>query len=463
MRYTADSASCEVLESHTSDVQGVIALPSADGQLPILVSWSRDNTIRVWHAADDGTGAMRYTEDSASCEVLKGHTSGVEGVIALPSADGQLPVLVSWSWDNTIRVWHAADDGSGAVWYTADRVSCEVLEGHIYNVRGVIALPSADGQLPVLVSWSIDKTVRVWHAADDGTGAMRYTADRDSCEVLEGHTDDVEGVIALPSADSQLPVLVSWSWDRTIRVWHPVDDGTGAMRYTADSASCEVLEGHTNNVRGVIALSSADGQLPVLVSWSRDNTIRVWHAADDGSGAVWYTVDRASCEVLEGHIYNVWGVIALPSADGQLPVLVSWSIDNTIRVWHAADDGTGAMRYTADSASCEVLKGHTNNVQGVIALPSADGQLPVLVSWSKDNTIRVWHAADDGTGAMRYTADSASCEVLKGHTNNVQGVIALPSADGQLPVLHHARILAATGTSAASCAMGLTAIDRQHV
>ncbi|KNC56507.1 ribosome assembly protein 4 [Thecamonas trahens ATCC 50062] len=470
MRYTADTASCEVLEGHTDDVEGVIALPSADGQLPVLVSWSWDRTIRVWHAADDGTGAMRYTADNASCEVLEGHTSRVHGVIALPSADGQLPVLVSWSWDNTIRVWHPADDGTEAmrytadtascevleghtnsdrtirVWhpaddgteamrYTADTASCEVLEGHTSRVHGVIALPSADGQLPVLVSWSWDRTIRVWHAADDGTGAMRYTADNASCEVLEGHTSRVRGVIVLPSADGQLPVLVSWSEDETIRVWHPVDDGTGAMRYTADSASCEVLEGHTSDVQGVIALPSADSQLPVLVSWSEDRTIRVWHPADDGTEAMRYTADTASCEVLEGHTSRVHGVIALPSADGQLPVLVSWSADKTIRVWHPADDGTGAMRYTADNASCEVLEGHTEYVRGVIALPSADGQLPVLVSWSWDRTIRVWHAADDGEGAMRYTADSASCEVLEGHTEYVKGVIALPSADGQLPVL----------------------------
>ncbi|KNC54515.1 WD repeat protein [Thecamonas trahens ATCC 50062] len=461
MRYTADSASCEVLEGDTGDVHGVIALPSADSQLPVLVSWSWDNTIRVWHAADDGTGAMRYTADSAFCEVLEGNTSDVHGVIALPSADGQLPVLVSWSGgfrntDNTIRVWHPADDGTGAMRYTADSSSCEVLEGNTSDVHGVIALPSADGQLPLLVSWSRDRTIRVWHPVDDEMGAMRYTADSASCEVLEGHTSWVHGVIALPSADGQLPVLVSWSEDKTIRVWHAADDGTGAMRYTVDSVSCEVLEGHTSGVRGVIALPSADGQLPVLVSWSVNGTIRVWHPADDGTGAMRYTADSAFCEVLEGHTSGVRGVIALPSADGQLPVLVSWSADGTIRVWHPADDGTGAMRYTADSAFCEVLEGHTDDVWGVIALPNADGQLPVLVSWSWDNTIRVWHAADDGTGAMRYTADSAFCEVLEGHTDDVEGVIALPSADGQLPVLHRARILAAASTSAASCAMGLT-------
>ncbi|KNC55947.1 uncharacterized protein AMSG_12452 [Thecamonas trahens ATCC 50062] len=427
MRYTANRDSCEVLEGHTYGVEGVIALPSADSQLPVLVSWSFDGTIRVWHPADDGTGAMRYTANSASCKVLKGHTSWVNGVIALPSADGQLPLLVSWSADNTIRVW-PADDGTGAMRYTANSASCEVLDGHTKCVQGVIA------QLPVLVSWSEDKTVRVWHAADDGTGAMRYTADSAFCEVLEGHTYGAQGVIALPSAHGQLPVLVSWSFDGTIRVWHPADDGTGAMRYTADSASCEVLEGHTSGVNGVIALPSADGQQPVLVSWSDDKTIRMWHAADDGTGAMRYTADSASCEVLEGHTSGVNGVIALPSADGQLPLLVSWSADNTIRVW-PADDGTGAMRYTANSASCKVLKGHTSLVRGVIALPSANGQLPVLVSWSGDNTIRVWHAADDRTDAMRYTADSASCEVLEGRTGNVKGVIALPSADSQLPVL----------------------------
>ena len=38
------------------------------------------------------------------------------------------------------------------------------------------------------------------------------------------------------------------------------------------------------------------------------------------------------------------------------------------------------MRYTAGIASCEVLEGHTDYVGGLIALPSADGQLSVLIS-----------------------------------------------------------------------------------
>ncbi|KNC47886.1 WD-40 repeat protein [Thecamonas trahens ATCC 50062] len=198
----------------------------------------------------------------ARVECLKGHTSMISGVIALPSTNGELPVLVSWSSDETIRVWHPAEEGTGSMRYTADTASCEVLKGHISSVTGVVALPSASGQLPVLVSrvggyQNKENAIRVWHPADDGTGAMRYTAENASCEVLDGHTSWVSRVIALPSADRQLPVLVSRSRDKTIRVWHPADDGTGAMRYTTDNAFCEVLKGHTNWVLDVIALAMA--------------------------------------------------------------------------------------------------------------------------------------------------------------------------------------------------------------
>ncbi|MBN1567100.1 MAG: hypothetical protein JXA73_04590 [Acidobacteria bacterium] len=63
---------------------------------------------------------------------------------------------------------------------------------------------------------------------------------------------------ALALADGR---LVSWSWDKTLRLW----DG--------QSGAClAVLEGHTKAVEGVLALD--DGQ---LLSWSEDNTFRLWN------------------------------------------------------------------------------------------------------------------------------------------------------------------------------------------
>ncbi|MCX6901610.1 MAG: DUF4062 domain-containing protein, partial [Verrucomicrobia bacterium] len=138
---------------------------------------------------------LPHTQKNPCLAVLEGHTDMVEGALAL--SDGR---LLSWSDDNTLRLW---DSQSGA---------CRaVLEGHTDMVKGALAL--SDGRL---LSWSLDKTLRLW---DGQSGA--------SLAVLEGHTSFVKGALAL--SDGR---LLSWSGDQTLRLW----DGQSG-------ASLAVLEG----------------------------------------------------------------------------------------------------------------------------------------------------------------------------------------------------------------------------
>ena len=85
---------------------------------------------------------------------------------------------------------------------------------------------------------------------------IEYAASDAPLATLEGHTDEVYGVLSLPDGR-----LLSWSTDRTLRLW---DVGSGAPLAT--------LEGHTDSVEG--ALTLPDGR---LLSWSfGDNTLRLW-------------------------------------------------------------------------------------------------------------------------------------------------------------------------------------------
>ena len=107
---------------------------SPDGER--LASGSWDNTVRVWSAADGRELAK-----------LNGHSNTVTSVAWSP--DGER--LASGSWDNTVRVWSAADGRELAK-----------LNGHSNTVTSVAWSP--DGER--LASGSYDKTVRVWSAAD---------------------------------------------------------------------------------------------------------------------------------------------------------------------------------------------------------------------------------------------------------------------------------------------------------
>ncbi len=320
------SAVLAVLEGHTDWVTGAQSLP--DGR---LLSWSQDNTLRLWEG-----------ESGAILAVLEGHTGWVKGARVLP--DGR---LLSWSLDGTLRLW---DGESGAM--------LAVLEGHTSGVLGAQVLP--DGRW---LSWSDDHTLRLW-GGESGATHM----------VLEGHTDVVNGAQALPDGR-----LLSWSDDRTLRLW---DGESGVM--------LAVLEGHTFWVEGAQVLP--DGR---LLSWCGDRQFR---DPDDHTLRLWDGESGAMLAVLEGHTGPVLGAQVLP--DGRL---LSWSYDGTLRLW---DSANGAM--------LAALEGHTTVVNAAQVLP--DGRL-LSLSW--DNTLRLW---DGDSGAM--------LAVLEGHTDTVNGARFLP--DGRL-------------------------------
>ena len=257
-----------------------------------------------------------------------------------------------------------------------------ILAGHTDSVEGALAL--TDGRL---LSWSKDGTLRLWSAQGEALG------------VLAGHTSSVNGALVL--ADGR---LLSWSGDGTLRLWGAQGDALGVVAglvyralvladgrllslsrdstlqlWSDQAKALGALLGHTSSVNGVLEL--ADGR---LLSWSRDGTLRLWSAKGE------------SLSVLAGHTDVINGVIEL--ADGRL---LSRSWDHTLRLW------------SAHGKALSTLAGHTNLVNGALAL--ADGR---LLSWSWDDTLRLWSAHGDPLG------------VLAGHTDFVIGALEL--ADGRL-------------------------------
>ena len=284
---------------------------------------------------------------------LKGHQSWVVTVAFHPKQ----PLLVSGSLDDTIRVWN---------WETGKPTY--KLAGHPRGVNHVALNP--EGR--ILASCGDDATVRLWDLTD---GSLIHT--------LKGHLRDVNSV----ALGDKTPLLASGSEDSTIKLWAS-DRGTllrtltgaGAMIKTVSLTArdqllisgglnndvqvwnlqtgkmIKVLSGHTNTVNQVAV--SSDGRF--IASASKDRTIRVWSLATGNL-----------VQTLQGHTQEVNSVAFFPGSQ----FLASGSSDGSLKLWRIK---TGAVEQS--------LAGHFSSVLGVAVHPS--GKL--IASASGDKTIKLW-------------------------------------------------------------------------
>ncbi|EUC45853.1 hypothetical protein COCMIDRAFT_94321 [Bipolaris oryzae ATCC 44560] len=229
-----------------------------------------------------------------------------------------------------------------------------------------------------ILTGSDDTNINVY---DTKTGALRNR--------LEGHEG---GVWALQYEGN---TLVSGSTDRSVRVWD------------IDKGECtHVFQGHTSTVRCLVILKpthigeTIDGQpimMPkeeLIITGSRDSTLRVWKLPKPGDRSVMQTGASANdhdnpyfIRALTGHHHSVRAI----AAHGD--TLVSGSYDCTVRVWRIS---TGEV--------LQRLQGHSQKVYSVVL----DHARNRCISGSMDNMVKVWSLE---TGACIFT--------LEGHTSLV--------------------------------------------
>lgn len=278
------------------------------------------------------------------------------------------------------KILTGSDDTKINVFDTKTGALRNKLEGH---EGGVWAL-QYEGD--TLVSGSTDRSVRIW---DIKTGRC--------LQVFQGHTSTVRCLVILkpvqigtaqdgtPIMMPKEPLIITGSRDSTLRVWKLPQPGDRSIIQTNPPANdrdnpyfLRTLSGHHNSVRAIAAHGDT------LVSGSYDCTVRVWRIS---TGEVQYR--------LQGHTQKVYSVVL----DHKRNRCISGSMDNMVKVWDLA---TGTALFN--------LEGHTSLV-GLLDL-SHDR----LVSAAADSTLRVW---DPDTGACKAT--------LSAHT----GAITCFQHDGQ--------------------------------
>ncbi|KAL9554596.1 hypothetical protein MBANPS3_002738 [Mucor bainieri] len=268
-----------IFTGHTSTIRCLlITTPASDSDPPLIITGSRDATLRVWRLPDPkdarghfhGTTAQGDAANPYFVHALVGHRQSVRAI----AAHGH--TLVSGSYDHTVRVWN-----------TATGQLVHLLEGHTQKVYSVVM----DAERNRCMSGSMDTSVRIW---DLDTG--------DCIKKLEGHSVLV-GLLGLSRRH-----LVSAAADSVLRVWSPE---TGVCHHA--------LSGHGNSITcfqhdNDKVISGSEGGLKMwdiqTGRFVRDlitNVDGVWRVAFDGRRCVAAVQKRneTSFRILDFGVHNM--------------------------------------------------------------------------------------------------------------------------------------------------------------
>jgi WD40 repeat protein len=170
-----------------------------------LWNYGEQDRLRVLSAAFHPAGdAIAYGTLSNGVMIMNAQTGQPIKSLPIPAPVGDVAFGLDGQW-----LAAGSDDNKIRLWRTTDYELVKTLEGHTHYVNGIAFSPTERGRL--LVSGSHDKKVGIW---DLQSGQL--------VNLLEGH----EGVVLRVAMNPSGTLVVSISWDGTVRLWGIVR-GTG--------------------------------------------------------------------------------------------------------------------------------------------------------------------------------------------------------------------------------------------
>ncbi|OVA04490.1 WD40 repeat [Macleaya cordata] len=288
--------------------------------------------------------------------VENAHEESVWAVTWVPATDSRPALLLTGSLDETVKLWRP------------DELGCEGTNtGHCLGVVSVAAHPSG----VIAASASLDSFVRVF---DVDTNATIATLESPPSEVWQMQFDPRGTILAVAgggSASVKLWDTATWELIATLAVPRP----EGSSKPSDKSGS---------------------GKFVLSVAWSPDGR-RLACGSMDGTISI-FDVSRAKfLHHLEGHFMPVRSLVYSP-------------VDS--RVLFSACDDAHLHMYDAEGKSMVgAMSGHASWVLSVDVSP--DGA--ALATGSSDRTVRLWDLK------MR-----AAVQTMSNHTDQVWGVAFRP-------------------------------------
>jgi len=278
----------------------------------VLITGSRDHSIRIWDLSPPERGTQGQTEDRVWSEAPLLELNRHQGSVLCIQFD-KTGFMASGSSDTTILIW---DLGWGAekITFPSSRpptASITPDEPMKLGSHVIRRKPRPLKQLTGHTGGVLDLKVNErWIAScsKDSTLALHSRQTLELLYTLSGHDGPVNSI---GIQDDQ---MVSASGDGRIILWDLRPKGGKKLR---------TLVGHEKGLACVIFKND------VILSGSNDNKIKVWSAS------------TGSClRTLAGHK----GLVRALAYQEEAPFFVSASYDRTVRIWDLADESGKAVR-----------------------------------------------------------------------------------------------------------------------
>lgn len=320
---------------------------------------SSSSATRPWKDvySERMTIERNWRRGRCTVRTLKGHSDGVMCLqFSETLSHPHFPVLITGSYDRTARVWNLE---------TGVELHC--LKGH---TRAVRALQFDEVKL---ITGSMDTTLKVW---DWRRGRCIRT--------LSGHT---EGVVCL-NFDSN--VLASGSVDSTIKVWNLRTGGAFTLRGHSDWVNSVQL--WDSNLDSTPSASSSPlvFDVPGCAAPQIDPGKMLFSASDDGTIKLWDLTLRTCVRQFTGHVGQVQSMKLL-LADECEDETQGAGPDDTEEADPSQE--TSTIKVSPSTAPSSTPSSPTPSGDVDSSSPSflsPNRKKPVLISGSLDNTIKVW-------------------------------------------------------------------------